>query len=117
MKWFFNFLFLAFLVFIGFELYTNKTFFTDIYEANGTTVFIPKYSFFAEESDHYTAKFYTLKTKKAIDEEVDGYLKGFDSYENDSSQGYINGRLLIRKYDVEDKTYYRLITIDYELLD
>ena len=98
-------------------LINNKTFLTNIYEGSGNyKIFIPKYSYFKEECCNFEAKFYSLKSKKNLDNEINNYLDQFEFYEDIDNYGYKKDDLIIHSYEVDDKGLYRTISILYDYL-
>ena len=102
------------LIFLLVTLATNKTFFKTTYiGAQKQEIFIPRFSYFKDECCMTAATFYSLKSKKTLQKEIDNYLKDFEYFEDDSTYGYQNGDLFIQKYEVLDKLIYRKIIITY----
>ncbi len=95
-------------------LSTNKTFFKNTYiGVNKQEIFIPKYSFFKDECCMTAATFYSLKSKKSLQKEIDNYLKDFKYFSNKNTYGYKKNKLFIQSYEIEDKGLYRKIIIVY----
>ena len=102
------------LVAITINLRNNKTFFYDVYESKwGDKIFIRKYSYFKEECCMTSAIFYSLKSKKSLDKEIDEYLSNFEYFDNEYTYGYKKDDLFIQTYKVEDCGLYRKIIIVY----
>lgn len=96
-------------------LFTNKTFFKDTYIGpQNQEIFVPKYSFFHNESGATVASFYSLKSEKQLEKEIDEYLSEFDYYSDEAWSGYKKGDLLISRYEVVNKGLYRVISITYD---
>ena len=95
-------------------LVSNKTFFKNTYiGVQNQEIFIPKYSFFKRESGMTVASFYSLKTKKSLQKEIDDYMKEFEYFKDESTYGYKKGNLFIQSYEVSDDRLYRRIYITY----
>ena len=105
------------------KLITNKTFFKDTYIGiQNQEIFIPRYSFFENESGNTVAGFKSLKSKKELEKEIANYMKDFE-YFNDFEDGennkdlltfgYKKGNLFIQSYEVKDEILYRRIYITY----
>lgn len=104
-------------------LFTNKTFFKTIYiGVNNQEIFIPRFSYFEDESGMFVASFKSLKSKKQLDEEIENYMKDFeyfDDFKDGQSDkdiityGYRKGDLFIQSYTVVDEIFYRRIFITY----
>ena len=107
---------IVFILFIicFFVLSTNKTFFKDTYiGVQNQEIFIPKYSYFKNESGMTVASFYSLKSEKNLKKEIDNYMKDFAYFENESTHGYKRGDLFIQSYVVIDEGLFRRIYITY----
>ena len=105
---------LIFILVISFVLMTNKTFFKTTYIGmQNQEIFIPKYSFFYRESGMTAATFYSFKSEKHIQEEIDNYMKDFEYFKDSSTYGYMKGDLFIQTYEVHDCGLYRVIVICY----
>ena len=106
-------------------LATNKTFFKTTYiGVNNQEIFIPKYSFFDNESGMTVASFKSLRSKKELDEEIANYMKDFEYFDNSEDEssnedvltyGYKKGNLFIQSYQVIDEGLFRRIYIVYWL--
>ena len=83
-------------VLVGILLKNNKTFFSDKYiGVEKQEIYIPKYSYFKEECCMTVAVFYSLKSKKTLQYEIDNYLKDFEYFEDESTYGYMKDELFI----------------------
>lgn len=103
-----------FLYVINFMLMINKTFYKTTYESiSGTQIFIPRFSYFDSECCMTAATFYSLKSKRLLDEEISNYLKDFTYFSNENTYGYIKEDVFIQSYDVIDLGLYRKIVIVY----
>lgn len=92
----------------------NKTFYKTTYNGVfGEKIFIPKYSYFDKECCMTAASFYSLKSKKCLEKEIDNYLKDFTYFEDEETYGYQLDDLFIQSYIVEEKGLYRKIIITY----
>ncbi len=97
-----------------FVLMKNKTFFKDKYIGiNNQEIFIPKYSYFKDECCMTAATFYSLRSKKVLEKEINKYMEDFKYFENDNTYGYQKDKLFIQKYEVIDELIYRKIVIVY----
>lgn len=95
-------------------LLTNKTFFKNTYiGVQNQKIFIPRYSFFKDECCMTAATFYSLKSEKKLQKEIDDYMKDFEYFSNESTYGYRKGDLFIQTYEVENNLFYRKIIIVY----
>ena len=105
------------------KLCTNKTFFKTTYiGVNNQEIFIPRFSYFIDESGMTVATFKSLKSKKQLEEEIENYMKDFE-YFNDFEDGktnqdrvtfgYRKGNLFIQSYTVVDEIAFRRIFITY----
>lgn len=105
------------------KLCTNKTFFKTTYiGVNNQEIFIPRFSYFIDESGMTVASFKSLKSKKQLEEEIENYMKDFE-YFNDFEDGktnqdrvtfgYRKGNLFIQSYKVVDEIAFRRIFITY----
>ena len=105
------------------KLCTNKTFFKTTYiGVNNQEIFIPRFSYFINESGMTVATFKSLKSKKQLEEEIENYMKDFE-YFNDFEDGktnqdrvtfgYRKGNLFIQSYTVVDEIAFRRIFITY----
>ena len=95
-------------------LLSNKTFFKTTYIGiNNQEIFIPRYSFFKREAGMTVASFYSLKSEKTLQKEIDNYMKDFEYFEDESTYGYKKGDLFIQNYKVGDEGLYRKIYITY----
>ena len=95
-------------------LSTNKTFFKNTYiGVNNQKIFIPKYSYFKDECCMTAATFYSLKSEKQLNKEINNYLKDFKYFEDETTYGYKKGKLFIQEYKVINKILYRKIIITY----
>lgn len=106
------------------KLASNKTFFKTTYIGyDYKERFIPKYSYFENESGYTCASFKSLRSKKELEKEIDEYLKDFEyfnDFEEDTSTkeygltyGYRKGDLFIQSYDVIDEGLFRRIYLVY----
>jgi len=92
----------------------NKTFFKTTYIGiNNQEFFIPRYSFFKREAGMTVAIFYSLKSEKILQEEIDNYMKDFEYFKDETTYGYKKGDLFIQSYQVGDEGLYRKIYITY----
>ncbi len=99
---------------ISFILISNKTFLKTTYTGvNNQEIFIPRYSFFKNESGFTVATFYSLKSEKQLQREIDNYMKDFTFIDDESTYGYTKNDLFIQRYEVEDKILFREIIIVY----
>ena len=99
---------------LSIRLITNKTFFKTKYIGiDNQEIFIPKYSFFKSECCMTAAEFYSIKSKKSLQKEIDNYMKDFKYFSNETTYGYLKGDLFIQNYQVIDKGLYRKIVITY----
>ncbi len=99
---------------ISFILISNKTFLKTTYTGvNDQEIFIPRYSFFKNESGFTVATFYSLKSEKQLQREIDNYMKDFTFIDDESTYGYTKNDLFIQRYEVEDKILFREIIIVY----
>ena len=95
-------------------LLSNKTFFKTTYIGiNNQEIFIPRYSFFKREAGMTVASFYSLKSEKNLQKEIDNYMKDFEYFKDESTYGYKKGNLFIQSYQVGDEGLYRKIYITY----
>ena len=95
-------------------LLCNKTFFKTTYIGiNNQEIFIPRYSFFKREAGMTVAIFYSLKSEKTLQKEIDNYMKDFEYFEDETTYGYKKGDLFIQSYQVGDEGLYRKIYITY----
>ena len=95
-------------------LFANKTFFKTTYiGVNKQEIFIPKYSYFKDESGMTIATFYSLKSEKKLRKEINNYMSDFEYFENDSTYGYRKDDLIIQSYEVVDNGLFRKIFIVY----
>ena len=95
-------------------LFSNKTFFKTTYIGiNDQEIFIPRYSFFKREAGMTVASFYSLKSEKTLQREIDNYMKDFEYFEDESTYGYKKGELFIQSYTVANEGLYRKIYITY----
>ena len=95
-------------------LLSNKTFFKTTYIGiNNQEIFIPRYSFFKREAGMTVAIFYSLKSEKILQEEIDNYMKDFEYFEDETTYGYKKGDLFIQSYEVINEGLYRNIYITY----
>ena len=95
-------------------LFANKTFFKTTYiGVNKQEIFIPKYSYFKDESGMTIATFYSLKSEKKLRKEINNYMSDFEYFENDSTYGYRKDDLIIQSYEVVDNGLFRKIFIAY----
>ncbi len=101
------------ILFVSYKLNNNATFYSEIYHGRGHDIFIPKYSYLESECCFTAATFYSLKSKKKLESEINNYLKDFDYYEDESYHGYRKDNLYIQSYIVEDKKLFRKIVITY----
>ena len=104
---------LSLFIFIMFKLKNNSTFYSDVYHGRGHDIFIPKYSYLESECCFTAATFYSLKSKKKLESEINNYLKDFDYYEDESYHGYRKDNLYIQSYVVENGLIFRKIVITY----
>ena len=105
------------------RLYTNKTFFKNTYiGVQNQEIFIPRYSFFENESGMTVASFKSLKSKKTLEKEIENYMKDFEYFNNFEEEltnvdrltyGYKKGDLFIQSYKVVDDILFRRIYIIY----
>ena len=103
-----------FILSISFILINNKTFFKNTYiGVQNQEIFIPRYSFFKDECCFTVATFYSLKSEKQLQIEIDNYMKDFTFIHNESTYGYKKNDLFIQKYEVKDKIFFREIIIVY----
>ena len=89
---------------------------------NNQEIFIPRFSYFIDESGMTVASFKSLKSKRQLEEEIENYIKDFE-YFNDFEDGqtdkdivtfgYRKGDLYIQSYTVVDEMFYRRIYITY----
>ena len=104
-------------------LSTNKTFFKDTYlGVQNQEIFIPRYSFFENESGMTVASFKSLKSKKELEKEIENYMKEFEYFNDFEDElthadkltyGYKKRDLFIQSYKVIDEVLYRRIYITY----
>lgn len=95
-------------------LLSNKTFFKTTYIGiNNQEIFIPRYSFFKREAGMTVVSFYSLKSEKTLQKEIDKYMKDFEYFEDETTYGYKKGDLFIQSYTVADEGLYRKIYITY----
>lgn len=95
-------------------LLNNKTFFKTTYIGiHDEEIFIPRFSFFKREAGMTVASFYSLKSEKTLQREIDNYMKHFEYFEDESTYGYKKGDLFIQSYDVANEGLYRKIYITY----
>ena len=95
-------------------LLNNKTFFKTTYIGiNDQEIFIPRFSFFKREAGMTVASFYSLKSEKTLQREIDNYMKDFEYFEDESTYGYKKGELFIQSYEVANEGVYRKIYITY----
>lgn len=107
-------LLVVFIIVIGFMLLINKTFYHNSYKTiNNNEIFIPRFSYFDSECCMTAATFYSLKSKRLLDTEIDEYLSDFIYFNNNSTYGYMKDDLFIQSYEVIDLGFYRKIVIVY----
>ncbi len=95
-------------------LKNNKTFFKTTYTGvDNQEIFIPKYSYFKDECCMTVAVFYTLRSEKELEKEINNYMKDFKYFSDETTYGYKKGNLFIQTYEVEDHILYRKIIIVY----
>ena len=95
-------------------LSNNKTFFKTTYiGVNGEKIFIPRYSYFKSECCMTAATFYSLKSRRQLNNEIKQYMNKFIYFENDETYGYKKGNMFIQSYTVEENIFYRKIIITY----
>lgn len=95
-------------------LLNNKTFFKTTYIGiHDQEIFIPRFSFFKREAGMTVASFYSLKSEKTLQREIDNYMKDFEYFEDESTYGYKKGDIFIQNYDVANEGLYRKIYITY----
>jgi len=95
-------------------LVTNKTFFKTTYIGiQDQEIFIPRFSFLKREAGMTVASFYSLKSEKALKEEIDNYMKDFEYFRDETTYGYKKGDLFIQSYNVGNEGLYRKIYITY----
>ena len=100
--------------FVLVKLHNNSTFYSEVYHGRGGhDIFIPKYSYLESECCVTAANFYSFRSKKELDKEINNYLKDFEYFNDESTYGYRKGNLFIQSYEVIDKTLYRKIVITY----
>ena len=100
---------LSLLLFREYKLKTNSTYYYEVYHGRGHDIFIPAHSYLESECCMTVASFYSFRSKKELQKEIDNYLKDFKKYDN----GYRKDNLYIQSYIVEDKGLYRMIYITY----
>lgn len=107
-------LFVVFIIVISFMLLINKTFYHNSYKTiDNNEIFIPRFSYFESVCCMTAATFYSLKSKRLLDAEIDKYLSDFTYFNNNSTYGYMKGDLFIQSYEVIDLGFYRKIVIVY----
>ena len=116
-------IFLFIFIICIYTLSTNKTFFKDTYiGVQNQEIFIPRYSFFENESGMTVASFKSLKSKKELEKEIENYMKEFEYFNDFEDElthahkltyGYKKGDLFIQSYKVIDEVLYRRIYITY----
>ena len=107
-------IFVIILIIITFLLVTNKTFLKNTYiGTNNQKIFIPKYSYFKDECCMTAATFYSLRSEKQLNKEINNYLKDFKYFEDETTYGYQKDKLFIQEYKVINKRLYRKIIITY----
>ena len=95
-------------------LVNNKTFYKTTYIGiDNQEFFIPKYSYFKKECCMTAATFYSLRSKKDLEKEINDYMKDFEYFEDEHTYGYMKGDLFIQNYEVTDHRLYREIIITY----
>ena len=103
-----------FMFILNFMLITNKTFYKTTYKGvNGEEFYIPRFSYFDSECCMTAATFYSLKSKKLLQQEIENYLQDFIYFTNDNTYGYLYNDLFIQSYEVIDLGLYRKIIITY----
>lgn len=96
------------------KLKNNETFYQNIYIGNqNQEIFIPKYSYFVEECCMTSATFYSLKSERKLQEEIDNYLSEFTYFDDDYTYGYKKDNLFIQSYEIKNMGLYRKIIIVY----
>ena len=91
----------------------NKTFFKTKYiGVTSKEIYVPRFSYFKEESNS-TVKLNSLKSTKTLEHEISDYLETLSYYVDIETSGYKKGDLVIHSYKVEDKGWYRQIIIKY----
>lgn len=96
------------------KLETNETYYKDVYIGIfDEEIFIPKHSYFVSECCMTAATFYSLRSEKELQEEIDNYLKDFTYFENENTYGYQKDDLFIQSYEAINKGLYRVIYIVY----
>lgn len=98
---------------ITYKLKNNATFYSEVYHGRGHDIFIPLHSYLESECCFTAATFYSLRSKKELESEINNYLKDFEYFNDESTYGYRKGNLFIQSYVVEDKGLYRKIIITY----
>ncbi len=107
-------LLVIFIIVINFMLLINKTFYHTTYKTiNNNEIFIPRFSYFESVCCMTAATFYSLKSKKLLDNEIAEYLSDFTYFNNNSTYGYMKDDLFIQSYEVIDLGFYRKIVIVY----
>ncbi len=107
-------IFLCLICLFLFLIVTNKTFLKTVYIGKqNQEIFIPRFSYFQKECCFTAATFFSLKSKKQLQKEIDNYLKEFTFFENNETYGYQKGDLFIQKYEIEEYVFYRKIIITY----
>ena len=102
------------LISVFFTLKNNKTFFSSTYiGVDNQKIFIPKYSYFKSECCMTAATFYSFRSEKELEKEIDNYMKDFKYFEDEHTYGYKKGDLFIQSYEVEKHLFYRKIIIVY----
>ena len=100
--------------FILIKLHNNSTFYSEVYHGRGGhDIFIPKYSYLESECCFTAANFYSFRSKKELEKEINNYLKDFEYFDDENTYGYRKGNLFIQSYEVIDKILYRKIIITY----
>lgn len=110
------FLLISMGIFVYSKLKANETFYTGVWgKEDGQEIFVPKYSYFDSACCMTVVKFYSLKSKKALDKEINEYLSTFDYgfNEDENSIGYTKDDLFINEYTVEDNILFRTIILGY----
>ena len=121
------FIIIIVIIILGINLYarlsTNKTFFKNTYiGVQNQEIFIPRYSFFENESGMTVASFKSLKSKKTLEKEIENYMKDFEYFNDFEDEltdvdrltyGYKKGDLFIQSYKVVDEILFRRIYIIY----
>ena len=95
-------------------LITNSCFFFTTYRGAGDkTIFVPRFCYLYKEGGMTIATFYSFRSQKALQKEIDEYLSDFEHLNGDA---YVKDDLYIGHYKVFDNGLYRRVSLLYDPL-